>query len=744
MARLITNPILTLLLVSGLWLLAGTAAAQGLSLTGGGEDTAGPPPLPAPNNLQQGWWADVTGEGVDVGERIAELKIAIDASVETVAEEDVGDIPQAAERAKERLDAYLEELGRAVEEREITVRTDGAFSLTDLFNAASAVRDREITLTDLNENLGGSKQLLEQSRSRYDSDILNHRDQNEGSIAAIQTGVEAIASRAELAVLTLRDQRAEARRAQLERQIQQYRQQLVVAQAQVSVEGFDPEAAKEALAQTQAELVESEETLGTRQRELLKVDETTEAGVVRAQLVRQQLLSALADTTRLQLIQARQQGELLWHEARSEEGAAATDMQAYLESLRELIAQSEGEFSGWQRLTASFLLEPPSSAITNRTRELRAADQQARELAVKNLRQVRELGSLVEHNRLLEGLLARELAGSDSGLSGLWLSTKLALAAAFSNADQWADFTLFHLGDDPVTLWELAKVLLILVATFVLSWLVRSALQRMKDRRHITETHSLYAASRILHYLIITLGLLFGLSTLGLDFTSIALIAGALSVGIGFGLQTTVNNFVSGLILLFDRSLKVGDYVELDSGLRGTVREISVRATRINTNDNVDVVVPNSEFVSTRLVNWTMVEGFARLRVNFGVAYGTDKEVVKQVALAATERVDYTLTHLRGHEPQIRLVNFGDNALEFQLLVWVNRSGVQRPGRARAAYMWELEAGLTEAGIEIPFPQRDLHIRSDQTRAGEIEPAEPRSVVPFKPSDARPGTESST
>ncbi len=272
-------------------------------------------------------------------------------------------------------------------------------------------------------------------------------------------------------------------------------------------------------------------------------------------------------------------------------------------------------------------------------------------------------------------------------------------------------------------------MLLILTITYLLSWVVRTALQRLKDRRHITQTHSLYAASRILHYLIITVGTLIGLSSLGLDFTSIALIAGALSVGIGFGLQTTVNNFVSGLILLFDRSLKVGDYVELDASLRGTVREISVRATRINTNDNVDVVVPNSEFVSTRLVNWTMVEGFARLRVQFGVAYGTDKELVKKVALEACERVDYTLKHMPAHEPQLRLINFGDNSLDFQLLVWVNRSGVQRPGRARAAYMWELETGLSAAGIEIPFPQRDVHIRSNTVAESKASERESSNII---------------
>lgn len=727
--RLTLAPIMVLIVMLGQGLLPGIALGQSLPL-GGGESETAEIPMPEVGRLQPGWWNAISGPDVDRAARIAALKTAIDEAVLSLSVADSGDIPQRAEVAKERLEAFAEELGREPEDTpDIIVRTDGAFSLNDLFNSADEIRTREIALTDLNENLTGSKDLLAQSRSRYDADILNHRAEDEGSIGALSTSILAIASRASLAVLELRDGRSEARQKRLEREINQFRQQLVVGRAQLSPEGFDLEATQQELDSLADQLGEAQTSLDVRRRELLEVDETTPEGQVRAQLIRQQLLAALIKTTRLDLTRMRQRGVILWHEGQTEEGVDPAVLQEHLDALRALLDQSEGEFNGWQRLTVSFLLDPPSDAITARARDLRNADQQARELAVNNLREIKELSSLLAQERLLDELLSRELAGTDTGWAAIWLSIRLAFDSMTDTASQWVNLTPFTIGDDPVTLGELLKVALILFATYLLSWLVRKALQRMKDRRHITQTHSLYAASRILHYLIITVGFLIGLSTLGLNFTSIALIAGALSVGIGFGLQTTVNNFVSGLILLFDRSLKVGDYVELDSGLRGTVREISVRATRINTNDNVDVVVPNSEFVSTRLVNWTMVEGFARLRVNFGVAYGTDKDLVKQVALKATERVDYTLKHIPAHEPQIRLVNFGDNSLDFQLLVWVNRSGVQRPGRARAAYMWELESGLAQAGIEIPFPQRDLHIRSNSAGSGIALDPEPGNVI---------------
>ena len=195
--------------------------------------------------------------------------------------------------------------------------------------------------------------------------------------------------------------------------------------------------------------------------------------------------------------------------------------------------------------------------------------------------------------------------------------------------------------------------------------------------------------------------------------------AGALGVGLGFGLQAIFNNFVSGLIILFDRTLKVGDFVELASGVHGTVRDIYIRATRITTNDNIDIVVPNSEFVSGRVVNWTLREVSRRLKVPFGVAYGSDKELVKKAALEAAAEVPFTLTQEGDRKPQVWLTGFGDSSLNFALVVWLTAEATKRPGAVTAAYNWALESALARYGIEIPFPQRDLHVRSWFGATGE-------------------------
>jgi len=294
-----------------------------------------------------------------------------------------------------------------------------------------------------------------------------------------------------------------------------------------------------------------------------------------------------------------------------------------------------------------------------------------------------------------------------------WLgSISRGMKAAYKRVASLGGVTLFPIGETPVTGGDILRVIVILLFAMLLSRGIRHAIERVGSDESSGTQASLYTVGRLTHYAIIILGLFIALSSIGLDFGSLALVAGALSVGIGFGLQSIVNNFVSGLIILFEHSLRVGDYIELDNGLTGTVKSINVRSTLINTNDNIDIVVPNSEFVSTRLTNWTLGERTRRMRVPFGVAYGSDKELVRQAALEAVEEVPYTLANRKGRETDVWLTEYGDSSLNFMLLVWVNRQGARRPTRCRSAYLWALETKLAEHGVEIPFPQRDLHLRS--------------------------------
>lgn len=274
------------------------------------------------------------------------------------------------------------------------------------------------------------------------------------------------------------------------------------------------------------------------------------------------------------------------------------------------------------------------------------------------------------------------------------------------------DYSLFKVGGASITLGGIIWVLGILFAAWFASRWLQRGLERYGRHRPEVSRPALYALGRVLHYTLIAVGISVALSAIGLDLTKVAFFASALGVGIGFGLQTVVNNFISGLILLFERSLKIGDFVELESGVTGEVTDISIRATRVTTNDNVDILVPNSEFVNGRVTSWTLRETARRIHVKFGVAYGSDKELVKKAALEAAEVVPFTFANEGPRRSQVWLVNFGDSSLDFELVVWLTADAVKRPGAVQAAYYWALEDALANHGIEIPFPQRDLHLRS--------------------------------
>jgi small-conductance mechanosensitive channel len=271
------------------------------------------------------------------------------------------------------------------------------------------------------------------------------------------------------------------------------------------------------------------------------------------------------------------------------------------------------------------------------------------------------------------------------------------------------------LGGFSVTVGGVLAAALTLVVVWVLSRVVQRGFDRYATRHHLRSRAAIYTLSRIATYTLVFAGLMVALGLLGIPVSRFAVLAGAVGVGLGFGLQAIFSNFVSGIILLFDRSLRVGDFVELESGLHGEVRAINIRATRITTNDNVDILVPNSEFVTGRVVNWThgdLATVSRRLHIPFGVAYGFDKELVKKAALEAAEELPFTLAREGPRRPQVWLVRFGESSLDFELVVWLTPEATKRPGAVRAAYLWALETALTRHGIEIPVPQRDFHLRT--------------------------------
>ena len=293
---------------------------------------------------------------------------------------------------------------------------------------------------------------------------------------------------------------------------------------------------------------------------------------------------------------------------------------------------------------------------------------------------------------------------------GTYLSPDLSYYdAIFFDGFQIGDFTLVPL--------KIAAGILFFGTILMLSRLVKARLSSQSVMLSRLEPSARETLVTLTGYAGFLIALFLGLSLAGISFQNFAIVAGALSVGIGFGLQNIVNNFVSGIILLFERPIRRGDWVVV-GGTEGFVKNIRVRSTEIETWDRSDVIVPNSEFISSQVTNWTLTNAFGRVIVQVGVAYGSDTQKVKQILLDIAEHHPQVIqknNFFQVPEPTVLFQAFGSSSLDFELRCFVR--DVRKRLITRSEINFEIDRQFRENDIEIPFPQRDLHIRSDATKS---------------------------
>jgi small-conductance mechanosensitive channel len=277
------------------------------------------------------------------------------------------------------------------------------------------------------------------------------------------------------------------------------------------------------------------------------------------------------------------------------------------------------------------------------------------------------------------------------------------------------DIPLFKLGETHVTLWAILYLLILLVLLFYLTAKLKYFIVARLLAKSSIEIGVRQAVGSIIRYGVVAVGFVIIFETVGIDLSALTILAGALGIGVGFGLQNITNNLVSGLIILFERPIKVGDRIEVGTVV-GDVMKISLRATTVRTNDNIAIIIPNSDFVSSKVTNWSYTDRDVRFNIPVGVSYSSDPEAVKRILL---EVADEHSGVLKAPEPDVIFEEFGESSLNFLLRVWT-REYITRPYILRSELNFAIKKKFKEHGIEIPFPQRDLHIRSG---AVELKPS---------------------
>jgi small-conductance mechanosensitive channel len=270
----------------------------------------------------------------------------------------------------------------------------------------------------------------------------------------------------------------------------------------------------------------------------------------------------------------------------------------------------------------------------------------------------------------------------------------------------YKDFVLFKIQDVGITPSHLVVAATAVILSLVASRVVRTLLRKQVLSKLEVDRGLEYALLRFVHYLILLIGVYIGLKTVNIPLGAIVGLFAVIGVGIGFGLQNLASNFISGVILLLERPVKVGDRLEVND-VWGDVKRINLRTTLIETPDNIAIIVPNSKLLENEVTNYSYGDPKIRLRIPVGIAYGSDCDKATEVMKRAARDNERTLDH---PPPKTWFREFGDSSLNFELLCWIPDAAQKNDVISELNHA--IDRGFRENGIEIPFPQRDLHLRS--------------------------------
>jgi small-conductance mechanosensitive channel len=268
------------------------------------------------------------------------------------------------------------------------------------------------------------------------------------------------------------------------------------------------------------------------------------------------------------------------------------------------------------------------------------------------------------------------------------------------------DYRLFQAGGVTISVFHLAEVIIVLVITYAVVSIIKRIIRRQETRKRM-EVGQLYAIYQIIKYFLWILAIVIILDTLEIKITILLASSAALLVGLGLGLQQIFQDFVSGIALLVEGTVKIGDIVEIEGNVVGRVREIGLRTSKIETRDNIIMIVPNSKFISDNVINWSHLEKKTRFSVKVGVSYGSDVGLVTEVLLTcAKEHIEIT----KDPAPFVRFTDFGESSLDFELFFWSIETF--RVENIKSELRYKIFSAFARNNIQIPFPQRDIHIKS--------------------------------
>lgn len=368
------------------------------------------------------------------------------------------------------------------------------------------------------------------------------------------------------------------------------------------------------------------------------------------------------------------------------------------------------------------------------------------------VRVIRRIRSRVAKDHPFAGLLKALLAWA-LGLAsvGLWVLAVIAILRSAPETEPLSRQVLSVLGDlfrsledvifspfitrgtTEISIYTVLQVIVFVSITVLLARTSRRLLLNQILSKTALDLGIQHAVATFTQYLVLAFGFLVGVNTVGINLSALSFVAGAIGVGVGFGLQNITNNFISGIIILFERPIKIGDRIEVGD-VNGDVVHIAARSTTVRTNDNIAIIIPNSSFISSNVINWSHGDSKVRFRVPVQVAYDSDIHLVEKLLLDVARDNENVM---EDPPPRVIFKEFGESALKFELRVWSSRL-LHRRGVLVSQLNFAIFEKFKEQGVQVPYPQRDLHVKLDHRAIQDLQPVA-LPVLPAEPKSSKSG-----
>jgi potassium efflux system protein len=674
--------------------------------------------LPNPWSLKAGWWKQLSGDSDEnIGRNIDGFVQSLQQIEQQVPPENQEDVRIAVERISLNTSRFLALRATKGWKIEAAPTILDVYTIAELLTAAKDVKSSESKLQETSDELIRLTATRDRTVRQIDEFYIRYDGTAENSLQRTLAGLNLMVSVTNRVMI-------EERMRLIQEQLSGIEQKLIWAKSILATASTRLAPASLDLDKIEAQIVDITKRKETLDHEILQLETELASGKSTNQFDVQPLL-----VVGKRVLLARAQVEI--HAAQAKKGIAILIEQdlptastiALLEESKNWtddLDRVEKRLTEWRGLLRreqdaaenSFLRDEESNGDTNGAKYQSLVGLQR--TVQQTLVNIRHLDIELFQGRQLVKLVNDEAIKELDWFSGFWRRVYFNLQNLIANGITFLSYTLFRINERPVSTLKIFSAFGVFFFAYGFSFFFRRLLSNVASRNRHIAAASVYTFKRVAHYTILLIGFIWALSSLGIDFSNLLIIAGALSVGIGFGLQGIVNNFLGGLIVLFDRKLRIGDFIELSGGEMGHITEVNVQNTVIRTLTGHDILVPNSDIITRQLTNWTLRDQYARFHLPFGVAYGSDKDKVRDVVQKAATAVPETVSgHKTIADPSVWLVGFGESSLDFELVVWVDfRQSRKRQSSLRASYFWEIETALKENGLEIPFPQRDLHLKS--------------------------------